>query len=211
MYPGLIPHHPQPLIELHRSLISNYRRLARLSGINPSISDQLAQCETALNITAAEMDRIRLERREDLAEAMRGWLETKISVHEQVSFSHYASLLVLPAWAHASCYVCASLTLRILRCRRSTTFASRSTISRLPRSPTSPSPAPAFARGLTPPMDPSRIRRCPGPVSMSVTWEAVHGDERRRTSGLRTLLAVGTRCTYYSGEFDTTTGGCVYR
>ncbi|KAJ8295018.1 Sorting nexin lst-4 [Rhodotorula toruloides] len=72
-----------PLIELHRSLISNYRRLARLSGINPSISDQLAQCETALNITAAEMDRIRLERREDLAEAMRGWLETKISVHEQ--------------------------------------------------------------------------------------------------------------------------------
>ncbi|BGP31848.1 hypothetical protein JCM10296v2_003625 [Rhodotorula toruloides] len=84
------------LIELHRSLISTYRRVAGLSGIHLSVSEQLARCETALNITSAEMDRIRLERTEDLAEAMRGWLEAKISVHEQVSFSHSTLRLVLP-------------------------------------------------------------------------------------------------------------------
>ncbi|BGP24395.1 hypothetical protein JCM10295v2_003306 [Rhodotorula toruloides] len=70
-----------PLIELHRSLITTYRRLARLS--STSASDQLARCETALNIAAAEMDRIGSDRTEDLAEAVRGWLETTISVHEK--------------------------------------------------------------------------------------------------------------------------------
>ncbi|GAA5861055.1 hypothetical protein JCM8547_008020 [Rhodosporidiobolus lusitaniae] len=77
----------QPLFALHRTLLSTYARLSRLSSSDTAAHDALGRCETALNITCAEMERIRVERGEDLKRAMEGWLDAVIEVQEQ-SLSH---------------------------------------------------------------------------------------------------------------------------
>lgn len=75
----------QLLIDLHRSLLSLYIRLSRLSTSDPTAShEQIARCETLLNITSAEVVRVAVERTEDLAEAVRQWLDAQVSKHEQV-------------------------------------------------------------------------------------------------------------------------------
>ncbi|TNY23505.1 hypothetical protein DMC30DRAFT_347374 [Rhodotorula diobovata] len=73
------------LIDLHRSLLSLYIRLSRVSTSDPTAShEQIARCETLLNITSAEMVRVAAERTEDLAEVVRQWLDAQVSKHEQV-------------------------------------------------------------------------------------------------------------------------------
>ncbi|GAA5906105.1 hypothetical protein JCM6882_003560 [Rhodosporidiobolus microsporus] len=71
-----------PLIELHRTLLTTYRRLSRLSS-DPAAHDALARCETALNVTCAEMERVRVERNEDVKRAVEGWVDAAVEVQEQ--------------------------------------------------------------------------------------------------------------------------------
>ncbi|GAA5850151.1 hypothetical protein JCM9279_003545 [Rhodotorula babjevae] len=72
------------LIDLHRALLSQYKRLSSLSTSDPGQPlEQLGRCETLLNITSAEMARIADERTEVLAEAVKSWLEAQVRQHEQ--------------------------------------------------------------------------------------------------------------------------------
>ncbi|GAA6012931.1 hypothetical protein JCM10207_008383 [Rhodosporidiobolus poonsookiae] len=75
------------LIDLHRALLARYRQLARLSSSGEPTADVLARCETVLNITCAEIERVRVERTDDLRVAVEGWLDAAIEVQEQ-SLSH---------------------------------------------------------------------------------------------------------------------------
>ncbi|GAA5997834.1 uncharacterized protein JCM10292_006845 [Rhodotorula paludigena] len=73
-----------PLIDLHHALISTYSRLSRLSGIEASsTADQLARCETLLNIACAEMHRVMQHRCEDLRDTTRRWIEEEVHEKEQ--------------------------------------------------------------------------------------------------------------------------------
>ncbi|GAA5825738.1 hypothetical protein JCM11251_000354 [Rhodosporidiobolus azoricus] len=76
-----------PLSSLHASLLETYTRLSRLSSSSLSASDALARCETALNLTCAEMERIRFEVNEDVRRAVEGWLDAAVEVQEQ-TLSH---------------------------------------------------------------------------------------------------------------------------
>ncbi|GAA6056132.1 hypothetical protein JCM3770_006010 [Rhodotorula araucariae] len=80
-----------PLIALHRSLLAHCAGLAGLSDpLAPH--DQLARCETLLNVTSAEMERIRIQRTEDLAEAVRSWLQEEVRLEEE-ALSHLTAAL----------------------------------------------------------------------------------------------------------------------
>ncbi|GAA6027416.1 hypothetical protein JCM8097_007846 [Rhodosporidiobolus ruineniae] len=86
-----------PLIDLHRTLLSEYRRLSRLSSSSSAGQEALNRCETALNITCAEIERVRVETNEDLREAVEGWLDAMISVQEQsLAHLHQARALFSP-------------------------------------------------------------------------------------------------------------------
>ncbi|KPV75362.1 uncharacterized protein RHOBADRAFT_53347 [Rhodotorula graminis WP1] len=86
------------LIDLHRTLLSQYTRLSRLSTSDPDHAlEPLGRCETLLNITSAEMARIADERTEVLTDAVKSWLEAQARQHEQaLAHLSYAASHFLP-------------------------------------------------------------------------------------------------------------------
>ncbi|BGP15849.1 hypothetical protein JCM10213v2_003838 [Rhodosporidiobolus nylandii] len=84
-----------PLIDLHRALLAEYRRLSRMSA-DPAAHEALSRCETALNISCAEMDRIRVERAWDLRVAVEKWLDAQIQLQEQ---ARRAATVFIPSQA----------------------------------------------------------------------------------------------------------------
>ena len=78
------------MIETHKKVVEEYRRLNRLSASERADqSDQVARCETILNITCAEMDCIRVERTADLKRTMQSMLDVEIAMQQSVSFRNH--------------------------------------------------------------------------------------------------------------------------
>ncbi|GAA5867687.1 hypothetical protein JCM1840_006657 [Sporobolomyces johnsonii] len=72
------------LLSTHKQVLAEYRRLGRLSeSDHPDVQDQISRCETVLNITCSEMERVRVERNEDLKSALELWLDAQITMQEQ--------------------------------------------------------------------------------------------------------------------------------
>ncbi|GAA5970913.1 hypothetical protein JCM11641_004506 [Rhodosporidiobolus odoratus] len=72
-----------PLIDLHRTIVTTYRRLSRMTSSDAAAHDALARCETMLNITCAEMHRVMDERNEEMKSAVEDWLAAVIAEKEQ--------------------------------------------------------------------------------------------------------------------------------
>ncbi|GAA5980703.1 hypothetical protein JCM5350_006358 [Sporobolomyces pararoseus] len=72
------------LISTHKEVVAEYRRLNRLSAFDRADQiEQLARCETILNITCAEMDLIRTQRTEDLKDVVKTLLDIQIEQEEK--------------------------------------------------------------------------------------------------------------------------------
>ncbi|GAA5963101.1 hypothetical protein JCM3765_001770 [Sporobolomyces pararoseus] len=72
------------LISTHKEVVAEYRRLSRLSAFERADQiEQLARCETILNITCAEMDLIRKQRIEDLKGVIKTLLDIQIEEKEK--------------------------------------------------------------------------------------------------------------------------------
>ena len=72
----------QRLIDTHKLALVEHQRLTD----QPEHDDgALDRCETILNITSAELDRVQVERQEDLRRVAELLLDSQIAMHEQVS------------------------------------------------------------------------------------------------------------------------------
>ncbi|GAA5953085.1 hypothetical protein JCM21900_005062 [Sporobolomyces salmonicolor] len=81
---GGYPASQHALVSTHKQVLEEYRRLSRLSeSDDPDAQDQISRCETVLNITCSEMERISVERNEDLKSALELWLDAQVTMQEQ--------------------------------------------------------------------------------------------------------------------------------
>ncbi|GAA6012264.1 hypothetical protein JCM11491_007076 [Sporobolomyces phaffii] len=72
------------LIAIHKEVATEYRRLSRLSNFERTEkADQVARCETILNITCAEMEYVRCDRIEGLKAAVKSLLDAQIDATEK--------------------------------------------------------------------------------------------------------------------------------
>lgn len=70
------------LVEYHRLAINIHQDLSTIVEID---EDAIGRCDTILNITSAEIERIDKERIEDLRVIAQSYLDDQISFHEQVN------------------------------------------------------------------------------------------------------------------------------
>ncbi|SCZ93869.1 BZ3500_MvSof-1268-A1-R1_Chr6-3g08936 [Microbotryum saponariae] len=96
-----------PLVETHRLVLLEHERLSRLIDQSTKESDRyqecLSRCETILNITCAELERVHVESREDLKELARGILEGQIrGCEEALHHLRFAQAHFDPPQAYAA-------------------------------------------------------------------------------------------------------------
>lgn len=74
----------QALLNMHRTILAKFEHLSHEAERDATVSDRLNRCETLLNITCAEVDRIIDEHRADIAEAARRLLLQATEQQEEV-------------------------------------------------------------------------------------------------------------------------------